>query len=124
MGRAPNSGAFADCEICGKAVGFRWTDTHGVGACHLCGAPYKILYYEGEGDDLKRIDKPPQILFLPEWIPLMKKYWEENKRNCDPGAYNIPGSSYEVATQEDVRVYGEWMEAHKDEHPKPVEVAP
>lgn len=106
----------AGCGICGDGrLCIRWTDHHGVGACSRCGAPYRVYHYEGD----KRVDKPPQLLFLPEWVPLMKRYWEENHRNCDPGAYNMPGSSYEVATEEDFGVHANWMEAHKDEHPKP-----
>lgn len=107
-----------NCRICEESFSFRWTDTHGIGACSRCGAPYRIYHYE----DDKRVEKPPELSFKAKWIPLIKRYWEENHRNCDPGAYNFPGSSYEVASKEDFEVYRDWMDAHKDEFPKAEEV--
>ena len=101
------------CLICENPLCFRWTDTHGVGACVRCGAPYTIYHYD---NDKKRVEKPPEITIKDEWLPLIKKYWEENKRNCSPGSHNSPRSRYEeVATKEDFEVFHNWMDAHKDE---------
>ena len=101
------------CVVCGSALCFRWTDTHGVGACTKCGAPYRIYHYEND----KRVERPPECLLLPEWVPPLTKYHAETGRNCDPGAFNLPGSSYEVATQEDVDALDAWLKAHPDEVP-------
>ena len=103
------------CEICENDLAIRWTDTHGIGACITCGTPYKIYHYD---ENNKRVDKSAENLILPEWISLMKQYWNENKRNCDPGAFNFPGSNYEVATKEDFEIYNKWMEKHKNEWPE------
>lgn len=93
-------------------MGFRWTDTHGIGACTICGAPYRLYHYDGEGADAKPVDKPPQLLIKPDFVALTKEYWGEHKRNVAPGAFNMPGSSYEVATSEDFRASSEWWKTH------------
>ena len=103
------------CLICGEKSGWRWTDTHGVGACWKCGAPYQLYHY---GENEQRVSKPPQLLIRTEWVPLIKRYWEQNHCNCDPGAYNIPGSRYEVATEDDYRIYNAWIMAHRAEWPQ------
>ena len=100
-----------ECLICDAELRCRWTDTHGVGACLCCGAPYTLYHYE----DKKRIDKPPKLEIKEEWKSTIKRYWEENKSNCSPGAFNLPGSSYEVASLEDFNNFSEWME--KQEKP-------
>lgn len=102
------------CLICDEFLVCRWTDTHGVGACRTCGAPYTIYHYS----DHKRLpNKAPESLLIDGWVPLLRRYWQEHHRNVDPGAFNFPGSTYEVATQEDVGSINLWMEAHKDEIP-------
>ena len=102
------------CEICDESLLCRWTDTHGIGACLKCGAPYRIYHYEND----RRIEKPPKIQFTPKWTLIAKRYWKEVGHNCLPGAYNFLGSSYEVATEEDFNIFNAWMEAHKSELPK------
>ena len=115
----------AECVVCGSQSLYRWTDTHGIGACLTCGCPYRLFHYEkdGEGKD-RRVERQPECCILPDWLDLARRYWEEEHRNCDPGAYNFSGSSYEVATQEDVDTYQEWMEAHRDEFPATQEATP
>lgn len=99
------------CEICQTPLTFRWTDTHGVGACTTCGTPYRILHYE-EG---KRVELPPMLMLVDSYVPFAVRYWNEHRRNVDPGAFNFPGSDYEVATREDFRLAAEWYEAHREE---------
>ena len=89
------------CLICGYNLHCRWTDTHGIGACLLCGTPYRIYHYEG--NPKKRVDKPPKSLLNEEYVELTKRYWQET-----PGYGNFQGSSYEVATQEDVDACELW----------------
>lgn len=103
------------CSICGTEPHFRWTDTHGIGACLQCGAPYRLYHYD---ENQQRVDKEPELLILPEWLPLTKQYWNETHRNVAPGCFNFPGSSYEVASKEDFEENEKWFEAHKDEFPK------
>lgn len=98
------------CEVCDKEFVMRWTDTHGVGACLECGIPYTIYHYD---ENNTRIDKPPKLAVKLEWVPIFKRYWDEKKLNCCPGAYNFPGSSYEVATPEEFEAVEEWMECNK-----------
>ena len=98
----------ASCTICEKKFVFRWTDTHGIAACMTCGAPYRIYHYDPETK--KRIDKQPEMML--KYPHVSKQYWKEHQRNVAPGAFNIPGSSYEVATQEDGEIFYEWWEKH------------
>jgi len=107
------------CLICGRDPGFRWCDHHGIGACLQCGAPYRIYHYDGEGDQKKRVDKPPELLIKSEWLEWTKAYWRDVHRNVSPGAFNMPGSSYEVATREDVEALDEWAKSHKHLEPLP-----
>lgn len=99
-----------ECVICGDGFrGFRWTDTHGIGACVNCGAPYTIYHYEGG----KRLDKPPECLIKKEFVEATKAYWEARRMNVAPGAFNFPGSSYEVASEEEFKSASEWWAAQK-----------
>jgi len=103
------------CIICNHSLLCRWTDTHGIGACIICGTCYKLYHYDENG---KRLNKPAEHTYFEEWIPILKKYWNENHKLVDPGAFNFPGSSYEVAKQEDFIDWYNWLTAHKDELPK------
>ena len=105
------------CVICDiEPMTFRWLDYHGIGACGQCGAAYRIYHYEGD----RRVDKPPALMFTDAWVELHRRYWRERRRNVDPGAYCMPGSSYDYATAEDHEEYDAWMEAHKEEWPAAV----
>lgn len=106
-----------NCIICGARLFCRWTDTHGVGACTNCGVPYRLYHYEGPDGNKQRVDKPPECTMNPPWLPLHQRYWQATGRNVCPGAYNFPGSTYEVATQEDMDNKNDWMKAHEDEWP-------
>jgi len=101
------------CQICDTPLVCRWTDTHGVGACLSCGVPYRLLHYEND----KRVEKPAQLLLKEKWVPSIRRYWQEVGRNVAPGAFNFPGSNYEVATQEDATAFDGWVEAHRGELP-------
>ena len=117
----------AKCEICKKDLCFQWSDTHGVGVCVYCGLPYKIFFYEDEGDSRKRVEKAPEVAVKEEWLPLARKYYDETKRRVFPCAFDMGvghgGRSYSGSTAEDVSEFNNWMEAHKEEHPK-LEVEP
>lgn len=91
------------CEVCGNPHSFSWTDTHGVGQCFTCGVPYTIYHYDGD----RRLEKPPELAVKPEYVQVLKAYWNETKHRI-PGGHSFPGG-YELATQEDHAVFREWM---------------
>ena len=97
------------CAVCQHAYGFRWTDTHGIGACVHCGAPYRLYHYEND----QRVERPPELMLAAWFVPFARRYWAEHHRNCDPGAYNFPGSSYEVATHADFAAFGDWVNQNR-----------
>ncbi len=105
-----------ECVVCGNGLRTRWTDTHGIGACVTCGCVYSL--FEGKGSE-KKIAEVPKTTIRDEWLPIIKRYWSEVGKNVSPGTYNFPGSSYEVASNDDFDSYYTWMEAHESELPKP-----
>ena len=98
------------CEICGATHGFRWTDTHGVGVCYQCGAPYTIFHYE----DDKRVDKPPALALSDVGKALALRYWTENHAMVFPSTYDFfsgrGGATYSGATSADVSAFEDWLE--------------
>ena len=100
------------CEICNDKLVITWTDTHGVAACIRCNSPYRIYHYEGDGENRKRIDKPPEILFRSDWVDRLKIYWQENKSRI-PNGINMPGSSYEQCTPGDMATFNEYMDCEE-----------
>ncbi len=108
------------CIVCESKYAFRWTDTHGIGACITCGAPYRLIHYD---ENKKREDGPPELLTRVEWLPWVRAYWEKNRRNAFPGYGNFPGSSYEVATKEDVEALNTWAETPEAQALEPQENA-
>ena len=113
----------AICAVCDAKAGYRWTDTHGVGACLNCGAPYQLFHYEKDANgESNRIPSEPvwlsKCLIKPSWLAITRRYWREVGRNVNPGGFNFPGSTYEVATKEDFLSMNDWFAAHKDEWPQ------
>lgn len=120
-GPAVSSTRLLGCSVCDSELRFRWTDTHGVAVCIMCGAPYRILHY---GEDNKRVEKPPECQLLPEWVAIARRYYAETKRMVDPGGFDIGllggrTATYSGATQEDARAWNSWLEEHEAELPKP-----
>lgn len=116
-----------NCKCCEKPFSFCWTDSHGVGACNNCGLPYVIYHYEGEGDERKRVEKEPECPIFEEWIPVAQRYRNETGGRVFPAEFDMgfrDGRSYSGATPGDVRAWNEWLDAHKDELPKPRETQP
>jgi len=114
------------CVICGKEVGFRWSDTHGVAVCY-CGMPYRLHHYEGDGTNNKRVEKPPEVAIKDEWIPVAKAYFAETQGRVFPASFDIGfmernGLSYSGASREDVEKWNIWMEDHPELIPAPVNV--
>lgn len=113
------------CILCGSGRSFQWTDTHGIAVCSKCGLPYRLYHYEND----VRVEKPPECTIKSEWVPLAREYWTETRRRVFPAAHDLGfwrgrnGRSYSGATEEDVRLFDEWMDARKDRWPKREEVA-
>jgi hypothetical protein len=61
----------------------------GVAACGSCGLPYRLYHYEGEGDDQKRVEKPPSIAVKESWLPLARRYWIETHQRTFPAAFDF-----------------------------------
>jgi hypothetical protein len=91
------------CAICGtESPMFSWTDTHGVAQCK-CGTPYTAYHYENGA----RVDLPPAIAIKPEYVPVLKAYWEQTQRIIH-GGFSFDGG-YERASNEDARAFYAWM---------------
>lgn len=99
------------CTICGIPHRWAWTDTHGVAQCRGCGTPYTIYHYDEQN---KRLDKPPEINVKPEYIPVLRAYWNETQRRI-PSGCSFPGGQ-ELATPEDSANFSAWMDANADKH--------
>lgn len=98
------------CAICDSVnPGFSWTDTHGVAQCFTCGTPYRIFHYEGEGEERRRIDRPPSLYVLESWVSGLREYWNSNHRRI-PSGCSFPGG-YELATREDQESFNQWAKA-------------
>lgn len=106
-----------NCAICEKPLAFRWSDTHGIGACTTCGLPYRIYHYEND----QRVEKPPSIAIDEAWLPLGRKYWAETHRRTFPAAFDFMrgrgGRSYSGASEDECEEFHAWMEARRDEWP-------
>lgn len=101
------------CKICDTESGFCWTDTHGVGSCSRCGAPYQILHYD---ESSIRIEKPVELCIGEQWIPIILRYWNETKTPI-PSGYSMLGShaqGYEVASPEQTQQFHEWIDRQAD----------
>ena len=97
------------CLVCENSLVFRWTDTHGVGVCNTCGAPYTVYHYE----DKNRVDKPPEIALIDEGVTLAKRYWSEKSSRVFPGVYDMGmlggrSTTYSGATQSEINEFGDW----------------
>ncbi len=111
------------CEGCGFPLMCQWTDTHGIGACVRCALPYVLFHYEGEGEDKKRVEKPPSCPIFPEWIEVGKRYHKETGGKMFPGEFSFTGighngRTYCGATENDMREWHDWLKAHDAELPK------
>lgn len=97
------------CLICDdEQMAFEWTDLHGEGTCYQCGTPYQILRYD---EHRKRIEgAEPSINIQDEYIPWLRKYWEETHRRMGLGQFL--GTPKYVA---DRMAFNAWLD---ERHPK------
>lgn len=100
------------CVVCDQKPMWAWTDTHGIAQCVHCGTPYRLYHYEGEGDEQKRVDKPPQCMAIPAWIPLLRRYRADSKGRKIPGGFSF-SEDYEVARPDDFEAFNAWCNANR-----------
>jgi hypothetical protein len=102
------------CAICEQPYSFRWSDTHGIAACRVCGLPYRLLHYDGE----TRLEKPPEIAIRADWLDVGRRYWQETRQRTFPAAFDFirdrGGRSYSGASAEECELFSAWL----DEHPE------
>lgn len=113
--------AIGVCVVCGKDSGFRWTDSHGIGACSNCGCCYRVYHYD---ENNKPIEKPPECTIKEGFLQIIKDYWDKYHRNCMPGSHNFSGSNDETATKDDFDCFNDYMEDLKDRGLFPKEEKP
>lgn len=95
------------CAVCDSDdTGFVWTDTHGVARHEACGAVYRIYHYD---DNDKPEDKPPTLLIKPDWLPYVRRYWQEERRSVWGGASSFIHTPEEIA---DAKALGAWFNAN------------
>lgn len=63
------------------------------------------------------MDKEPEIAVLDEYIPFVKRYWDETQSRI-PGGYSFPGGQ-ELATPEERDRFGEWWQRNVEPSPVP-----
>jgi hypothetical protein len=107
------------CVICDSPFRVTWMDFHGYAQCTTCGAPYQILFYEGEGSSRSRIEKAPEFALKETAIPLLRDCWKEThaKLSAVDMRFSFPGG-YDVASREDREIVGTWLERHRDKEAK------
>lgn len=103
-------GSRMQCEICDNDIVFRWSDTHGVGVCWKCSAPYTVYHYD---ENKKRLDKPPELALSEPGAALAKRYWSETGGKVFPGCFDVGflggrETTYSGASQSDVNQFNEW----------------
>jgi hypothetical protein len=108
------------CDVCNSGLVFRWTDTHGVGVCCTCGAPYTIYHYDPETKE--RLEKPPELALNATGKALAERYWLECKAMVFPASFDmgfIGGRerSYSGASQADERAFYEWVQKQPEAQP-------
>ena len=72
------------CVVCdADPMSFQWSDQNGQAMCMRCGTPYQIA--NGTDEQIEK-GEYPYLSLLPEWIPVVKKYYQETKRFTYLGA--------------------------------------
>lgn len=91
-----------NCDICGNKLQGRWTDLHGEMTCSTCGTPYLILHYD---KDHNRISKEPEVTIWDWYIPHLKTYWNDRKRNMGLGTWLLRNPR-----QSDYDAFIDWLD--------------
>jgi len=95
------------CEICQEYAGFNWSDYSGEAMCNRCGTPYQLIDREIPKEEL------PKRKIKPEWIPVLKRYWEETHEYTGLGNISISPGAYPECVK-GRRLFNEWLDEHPD----------
>ena len=93
------------CVICDDSLSVTWTDTHGVGQCLRCGAPYRLYHYEGN----KRLDKPPLFVLDDEAVPEIRQFYADTNAKLSAVGMGLSlQGGYDVAKRDDIEAWNTW----------------
>jgi hypothetical protein len=101
------------CQVCdADRVLWAWTDSHGVAQCSMCGAPYRLFHYDGEGNERRRVEKPPELLVDAE--AARRCFVATGAKLSAVGLHlSFPGG-YDVASRDDIRKVSEWWKSQPE----------
>jgi len=102
------------CAICNTpSMKFSWCDYHGIAQCTTCGAPYRLLHYDGEGDERRRVERPAELVLAEEDVPRVRRCWAETKAKLSAVhlGLSFPGG-YDVAGADDIARVEAWLGAN------------
>lgn len=99
------------CLVCDRDFAFAWTDTHGVGQCTTCGAPYRIYHYEND----KRVEKPPLFVLADAMIAALRKFHADTRARLSAQSMGLsfPGG-FDIARQEDADALERWISENRE----------
>ena len=109
------------CLVCDRPISLAWTDSHGVAQCLICGAPYRIFHYEGEGNDRHRVEREPKLLLNEESLPNHRQCCTETKAKMSAVGLQLsfPGGC-DVASREDMAAITAWWKRQPTQDNRPV----
>ena len=107
---APQRDDVAACGICQHELRFAWTDHHGIAQCVSCGAPYQLLFYEGE----HRVSRPPELLIPDDDRSRIRRFHSETGARLSAVGMGLscPGG-YDVARGSDIEEWNKWELTHR-----------
>lgn len=96
------------CAICDtESPRWAWTDHHGIAQCVECGAPYRLIHYEGDA----RVEKPPEFQLSRDVKKLAKlrRFYSDTKARLSAVGmqFSFPGG-YDIATRADIEAWNNW----------------
>lgn len=105
----------AVCAICERPLSFAWTDHHGIAQCVGCGAPYRLLHYEGEGQDRRSVERGPDLLLQGTDLTRARECFRDTGARLSAVGLGLsfPGG-YDIATPDEVRMVSAWWKAHPE----------
>ena len=111
-----SSGGFT-CLICeASPASWTWGDLHGEAMCTRCGTPYQLLRYEKDAAGVdQRLDVPPKLNIREDWVPALKRYWEETRAFTGLATIMLPRDYPECVAGK--RRFNQWLKAHPEMQP-------
>ncbi len=93
------------CVVCEETPVFAWTDTHGIAQCGNCGAPWRLIHYDGKA----RVDLPPERVALDIPDGRLREFHKSTggRLSAVGMGLSFPGG-YDVARKEDIAKWREF----------------